>query len=314
MSVLKFIVTKQKLTEDGKPFVVENSVEYLTAEFDFSSAWTSCSKTAVFKKASGEAFSVLLDNKNSCVVPWEVIQCPSFTVSVYGICGIERITTNQVTIKVDISGYEEGQTPEDPTPTVYETILVELNDIKNNLGTAASRNVGINEGDVPILEQNGKLDVSVIPTEAFEDVRSDWNETDETKLSFIKNKPTSLSDFTDDLGENPTHTHSQYISAETDPTVPSWAKAESKPTYDYSEIQNKPTIPTDLTDLGGTLPISQGGTGATTEVEALSNLGAQAATDNSLNTTSKTVVGAINELYDTIGTLNDSLEVVLNGN
>ena len=38
-----------------------------------------------------------------------------------------------------------------------------------------------------------------------------------------------------------------YISipyTETDPTVPSWAKQANKPTYDYSEITNTPTIPT----------------------------------------------------------------------
>ncbi len=69
------------------------------------------------------------------------------------------------------------------------------------------------------------------------------------------------------------HTHSQYLTAETDPTVPSWAKAATKPTYSYSEISNTPTIPTTLTDLGGTLPISQGGTNATTASDALSSLG-----------------------------------------
>ncbi len=31
------------------------------------------------------------------------------------------------------------------------------------------------------------------------------------------------------------------IAVETDPTVPDWAKAETKPTYDYSEIENTPT-------------------------------------------------------------------------
>ena len=69
------------------------------------------------------------------------------------------------------------------------------------------------------------------------------------------------------------HTHSQYITAETDPTVPLWAKAATKPTYSYSEISNTPTIPTTITDLTGTLPISQGGTNATTASTALSNLG-----------------------------------------
>ena len=70
------------------------------------------------------------------------------------------------------------------------------------------------------------------------------------------------------------HTHSQYLTVETDPTVPLWAKASTKPTYSYSEISNTPTIPTTITDLTGILPISQGGTNATSASAALSNLGA----------------------------------------
>lgn len=45
-----------------------------------------------------------------------------------------------------------------------------------------------------------------------------------------------------------------YISipyTETDPTVPSWAKQANKPTYDYSEISNTPTIPTQVTSVNG---------------------------------------------------------------
>ncbi len=48
------------------------------------------------------------------------------------------------------------------------------------------------------------------------------------------------------------------------------------------------------------VPISNGGTGATTAAAALTNLGAQAVTDNALNTTDKTIVGAINEIYNMI--------------
>lgn len=47
-----------------------------------------------------------------------------------------------------------------------------------------------------------------------------------------------------------------------------WAQADSN-ADDY--IKNKPTIPTKLTDLVGTLPISQGGTEATTVDKALTN-------------------------------------------
>lgn len=47
------------------------------------------------------------------------------------------------------------------------------------------------------------------------------------------------------------------LQSETDPTVPSWAKQSSKPTYDYSEIANTPTIPT-VNDA--TLKIQRNGT------------------------------------------------------
>lgn len=54
------------------------------------------------------------------------------------------------------------------------------------------------------------------------------------------------------------------ITMETDPTVPDWAKADAKPTYDYSEIENTP-------DLSGYL---------TTESQTLAEV---ATLDNSMN-------------------------------
>lgn len=54
---------------------------------------------------------------------------------------------------------------------------------------------------------------------------------------------------------------------------------------------------------GFATPVNCGGTGATNATDALNNLGAQAATDSTLNTTNKTIVGAINELYQLIKSL-----------
>lgn len=54
--------------------------------------------------------------------------------------------------------------------------------------------------------------------------------------------PTKTSDLTNDSGFITGYT-------ETDPTVPSWAKQPTKPTYSYSEIANTPTIPTKTSDL-----------------------------------------------------------------
>ncbi len=44
-------------------------------------------------------------------------------------------------------------------------------------------------------------------------VQADWNETDTTSEAYIQNKPANLSEFTDNLGSNPLHTHSQYLTA-----------------------------------------------------------------------------------------------------
>lgn len=54
--------------------------------------------------------------------------------------------------------------------------------------------------------------------------------------------PTKVSDLQNDSGFITGYT-------ETDPTVPAWAKASSKPTYSYSEITNTPSIPTKTSDL-----------------------------------------------------------------
>ena len=445
MSVLRFIVTKQKLIEDGQPFVVANSREYLSATFDFSSAWNNCIKTAVFRKASGEAFSVLLDTENSCTVPWEVIECPQFTVSVYGVCETERITTNQVVVKVEICGYEEGKTPEDPTPTVYESIVDQLNSIEKsfeNYGTASLYDVGTSAGNIPVLNDDGKLEESVLPEEidpvftaspaasiTDENIIS-WNNkssfsgsyndlTDKpTKLSEfdndagyldtetdpvftaspahgitdediekwnsstgfsgdyndLTNKPTKLSEFENDEGylnsetdpvftASPAHgitneniaewdakstfsgdyndldnkptkvsdfeNDAGYLDSETDPIfsasaahgitdedISNW-NAKSEFSGDYNDLTNKPEIPAALTDLTGTLPITQGGTGANTAAEALTNLGAAKSADvgdvSTLSTIDKTVVGAINELQAEIGDIETALSTIIGG-
>ena len=67
-------------------------------------------------------------------------------------------------------------------------------------------------------------DLSGTPSIPAAQIQSDWNQSDNTQLDFIKNKPTiptvptALSSFTDDLGTNPTHSHSQYLTSHQDIT------------------------------------------------------------------------------------------------
>jgi hypothetical protein len=122
---LEFSINKQIITRTDENTVVAGSKNYLYAHFTFCEDWLGVEKTAVFKRADvfskeeGKAYTVLLEN-DTCRVPHEVIKEPMFTVSVFGG---ERITANKVEIPVILSGYEEGETPEEPTPTVYEQLL-----------------------------------------------------------------------------------------------------------------------------------------------------------------------------------------------
>ena len=77
----------------------------------------------------------------------------------------------------------------------------------------------------------------------------------------IPTVPTNLSSFTDDLGSNPTHTHSQYLTSETEPMfnssvakgitssdITNW---NNKSTFsgNYNDLTNKPSIPSQLSEL-----------------------------------------------------------------
>ena len=103
-------------------------------------------------------------------------------------------------------------------------------------------------------------------------VQSDWEEEDNTKASYIKNKPNLSSYARNVLINGIIHypdtsgninlgidyakmgwvSNQGFIKEETDPTVPSWAKQTNKPTYTAEEVGALPSstsIPSALSDL-----------------------------------------------------------------
>lgn len=103
-------------------------------------------------------------------------------------------------------------------------------------------------------------------------VQSDWEEEDNTKASYIKNKPNLSSYARNVLINGIIHypdtsgninlgidyakmgwvNNQGFIKEETDPTVPSWAKQTNKPTYTAQEVGALPSstsIPSALSDL-----------------------------------------------------------------
>lgn len=90
-----------------------------------------------------------------------------------------------------------------------------------------------------LMSANDKTKLNGIATGADVSVNADWNAS--SGKAQILNKPTlptvptKTSDLTNDSG---------FIATETDPTVPSWAKAASKPSYSASEVGAVPTTRT----------------------------------------------------------------------
>ncbi len=126
---LNFNVTKQTLTRSDNEAPASGSVEYLEAKFTFSGDWEGTTKTAVFTRNS-LVFNQLLDNDGVCKVPHDIIVANGAAISVFGTDGTKRITTNPLFVRINLSGYKDGITPEPPTPTVYEQIIEKLDDVK----------------------------------------------------------------------------------------------------------------------------------------------------------------------------------------
>lgn len=129
-----------KVIENGALEVYEStvsdSVKYEMVKFEFPEKWKGYTKTAVF--GNGDiTLSVILNGDSDlctgtdeCYIPHEVLKFPEFTVSVFGILGDSRATTQQAVIRVRQSGYAEGDVPNDPTPTEYQQLVNLANETK----------------------------------------------------------------------------------------------------------------------------------------------------------------------------------------
>lgn len=120
MITIDFALSHSSIRIVSRKLVTSESKNYVKAHFDLlSDDWTA-PITAIFR-VNNNAYSVLLDEGNTCIIPWEVLKTAG-TVNVSAYCG-DRHTANIAQFDVVQSGYTEGKTPSDPTPTVYEQIL-----------------------------------------------------------------------------------------------------------------------------------------------------------------------------------------------
>lgn len=129
--MLSFSVKKQKLERKDSQEVVGGTYNYLYAVFDFSYDWGEVSKNAVFNNCKAKKNFTVPIVENVCLVPWEVIESPNFTVSLYGFTDNKRITSNEIMVPVKGKPYNANNIPSPPpTPTDYEAYVELVNKYK----------------------------------------------------------------------------------------------------------------------------------------------------------------------------------------
>lgn len=119
--VLNFNLQEQSILLINKnTLVADKSKNYLYAHFIVLSDDWATPITAIFT-ANNKSYTVILNDDNTCLVPWEVLQNAGY-VNVSAFCGNLHTATSE-TFTVLQSGYTEGETPSEPTPNVYEQLL-----------------------------------------------------------------------------------------------------------------------------------------------------------------------------------------------
>ncbi len=108
---------------------IADSINFDRMFFEFPKSWNGYVKTVVFSNDDAIISVVLQEgnalciNENECYIPHEVLKAGVFELSVFGVLGDSRATTQSKPITVKPSGYAKGQAPSSPTPSEYEQLV-----------------------------------------------------------------------------------------------------------------------------------------------------------------------------------------------
>ena len=158
----------QVLTVTNTPVIASGGRNESTIEFTFCPKWNDYSvKTAIFYKNKNNVYYAVLDSNNTCVIPHEVLaEDGNIYFGVFGIYGTSTRTSEVLSYKIVQGAITENIQPPSPTPSIYEQILenyqemleeterleeakVNISDIVNNLtSTDTDKPLSANQGKV----------------------------------------------------------------------------------------------------------------------------------------------------------------------
>lgn len=124
---LYFNVDKQNITRTDDEKVASGAVNTIIANFNFGESWEDLYTFCRFESAGGMKDVRIVDN--ACVVPWEVLEEPGFTMACFGSKSTDvMLTTDKLSVKVykGVNFIVNAALPADETPTLirqYEGIV-----------------------------------------------------------------------------------------------------------------------------------------------------------------------------------------------
>lgn len=133
--MLEFNVTNQTLKRVDKFSPATDSVDYLTAKFNFlTEDWDGKAKKALFRSGT-VSYEAAIGESGTCVVPWETLVAPEskfstlsggcvkIYVTVVGTLNTVTLPTKECRVEIAVSGLTETLNGAEPTPDIYEQFV-----------------------------------------------------------------------------------------------------------------------------------------------------------------------------------------------
>lgn len=144
---------KTQLAVQQREPMTSGSVNTYQVWFKFSADWSELTKTACFRTGT-QTISVLLDDSDRCVVPWEVTDLDDagkrLSVGVYGVRNGEVVLpTVWADCGVILPGTACGSSARPPTPGLYDQLLARMEQKQDKL-------TGL-PGQMAVFDENGRL-------------------------------------------------------------------------------------------------------------------------------------------------------------
>lgn len=120
---IKIVYSGAEVRGTKQTTIVAGSVESVYAEFVFDSVWDKYAKKAIFM-AGNTVKQVMLDDTNTCKVPWEVLTTAgTLVIGVIGQYETEIFPSLKATFSISYGYGSEGDAPAEPTQDLYDEIV-----------------------------------------------------------------------------------------------------------------------------------------------------------------------------------------------